>query len=73
LNCSASDQNGEIVNVCKRFCFEAVGHSDRISSAVFRLIGIRFARIEDLDDAFEHVFEAGDFLFQSLSDGAVIS
>jgi hypothetical protein len=37
LNCSASDQNGEIVNVCKRFCFEAVGHSDRISSAVFRI------------------------------------
>ena len=28
LHCSASDQNGEILNVCNRFCFEPVGHSD---------------------------------------------
>ena len=30
------------------------------------LIGIRVARIEDQDDAFEHAFDAGDFLFQML-------
>ncbi len=28
LHCSASDQNSEILNVCNRFCFEPVGHSD---------------------------------------------
>ena len=28
LHCSASEQNGEILNVCNRFCFEPVDHSD---------------------------------------------
>jgi hypothetical protein len=35
LVCSASDQNGEIINVYNPFWFEEVGHYDRTSTAVF--------------------------------------
>jgi hypothetical protein len=37
LICSASDQNGEVLNVYNPPWFEAVGHSGRTLTAAFRM------------------------------------